>query len=45
MVRVAELIDRVLSNMKNEAEIASVADDVRELTAGFSVPGADGYDQ
>jgi glycine hydroxymethyltransferase len=45
MERVAELIDRVISNMKNEDVIAQVAGEVRELCAGFPVPGADGYDE
>lgn len=45
MQRIAALISRVISNMKDEAVIARVADEVRELCAPFPVPGADAYDR
>ncbi len=45
MQRIAELISRVISNMKDESVIAQVAAEVRELCAPFPVPGADAYDK
>lgn len=45
MQRIAELISRVISNMKDERVIAAVAEEVRELGKPFPVPGADAYDR
>ena len=45
MERIATLIDEVLSNMDDQAVQRRVADEVRSLCSGFSVPGTDGYDE
>jgi glycine hydroxymethyltransferase len=45
MVQVAALIDKVLTNINDEQLQQRVAEQVRELGSGFTVPGADGYDR
>jgi glycine hydroxymethyltransferase len=45
MERIATLIDEVIGNIDDETTHRRVAEEVRTLCAGFSVPGADGYDE
>jgi glycine hydroxymethyltransferase len=45
MERVAALIDQVIGQIDDETTHRRVAEEVRNLCAGFAVPGTDGYDQ
>ncbi len=44
MVQVAALIDEVITHINDQQVQHRVAEQVRELGSGFTVPGADGYD-
>jgi glycine hydroxymethyltransferase len=45
MERIAALIDEVITHIDDETTHQRVAEEVRALCAGFTVPGADGYDE
>jgi glycine hydroxymethyltransferase len=45
MERIATLIDEVISQIDDENTLRRVAEEVRLLGAGFSVPGTEGYEE
>jgi glycine hydroxymethyltransferase len=45
MERIATLIDEVITQIDDQATLRRVAEEVRTLCSGFSVPGAEGYEQ
>jgi glycine hydroxymethyltransferase len=45
MERIATLIDEVITQIDDQATLRRVAEEVHTLCSGFSVPGAEGYDE